>query len=120
MQAIVLVGSLQSVAATLPHDGVSLTREIPRVLARTCLMSFALLVPLSLMIGVRSTFGIVGPLYRFRVYLGRIAAGERPGPCRIRKTDDLHDLCDAINRAVEPLQGQASAKSDDLPQRKSA
>lgn len=53
--------------------------------------------------GVASTHKIVGPLYRFRVYLTALARGESPEPCRIRKDDELQDLCELLNRATEPL-----------------
>jgi hypothetical protein len=62
-----------------------------------------MLVPLTLLVGITSTHKVVGPLYRFRVYLTQLAAGERPAPCRIRQNDELQDLCELLNRATQPL-----------------
>ncbi|MFT4540759.1 MAG: hypothetical protein ACI835_003217 [Planctomycetota bacterium] len=111
VQSIVIVNSLQSVASELPHDGVALTQHIPNILAKTILFTFALLLPLSFALGVRTTFGIVGPLYRFRNYLGDVASGKRTGRCSIRKADDLHDLCSIINEVVDMIPEQSAQET---------
>jgi hypothetical protein len=103
VQAIVLAFLLQRVADRLPNDGLALQAEAPRVLLYSFLATFALLAPLSLAVGVRTTHPVVGPIYRFRVYLGQLARGERPGPCRIREDDELQDLCALLNEATAPL-----------------
>lgn len=109
VQSIVIVNVIQQVARRLPNDGVELTSELPFILAGTTLLTLILLAPLSLVIGIRSTFPLVGPLYRFRAHLGELAAGRNPGPCRIRKTDELQDLCVLINEAMERIPGQDCA-----------
>lgn len=112
VQSIVIVNVIQQVARRLPNDGVELTSELPFILAGTTLLTLILLAPLSLVIGIRSTFPLVGPLYRFRAHLGELAAGRNPGPCRIRKTDELQDLCVLINEAMERIPGQAGTAAE--------
>jgi len=107
IEGIVLNFVLQRVAHEIPTDGEAVLAQIPGALGFSMLVTFGLLAPLTLILGLQTTFPIVGPLHRIREYLGQIAAGERPGPCRIRQGDELQDLCEAINRAVAPLQGSA-------------
>lgn len=65
--------------------------------------------------GVLVTSRVCGPLYRFRQYLGSVARGEKPADCRIRKNDELQDLCELINAATKPLreQGGEGEEQDD-------
>jgi hypothetical protein len=65
-------------------------------------------LPLTLLVGVLTTFRLVGPIHRFETYLGAIARGEDPGPCKIRVGDELHDLCDQINAAVTTLRARST------------
>lgn len=109
VQAIVIQFVLQRVAARLPHDGNLLQAEIPTVLLISFAVTLLLLAPLSLGIGVMTTFRVVGPLYRFRVFLRQIADGERPGDCRIRQSDELQDFCELLNEATAPLRAAGSA-----------
>jgi len=104
VQTIVLGYVLREVAARLPHDGEAVAERIPGALALGMGATLVLLAPVTLALGVRTTFPIVGPLYRIRQHLGLVVAGERPGPCRIRKGDELQELCALLNRALEPVQ----------------
>jgi hypothetical protein len=112
VQAIVIQFVLQRVAARLPHDGNLLQAEIPTVLMISFAVTLLLLAPLSLGIGVMTTFRVVGPLYRFRVFLRQIADGERPGDCRIRKSDELQDFCELLNEATAPLRAAGYASEE--------
>ena len=64
------------------------------------LITSAILVPASIVFGALVTHRIAGPVYRFECYLTDIAEDSARGPCRIRKGDELHELCAAINRAT--------------------
>ena len=95
--------------------------EIPGALLISFAVAFLLLAPLSLAIGVLTTFRVLGPLYRFRMFLRQVADGTPPGPCKIRKTDELHDFCDLLNEVTEPLRrGQSGADVADEPQSEAA
>jgi hypothetical protein len=112
VQAIVIQFVLQRVAARLPHDGNLLQAEIPTVLLISFAVTLLLLAPLSLGIGVMTTFRVVGPLYRFRMFLRQIADGERPGDCRIRQSDELQDFCELLNEATAPLRAAGAASEE--------
>ena len=76
---------------------------MPRLLYGTLLISFALFLPLMFFVGILVTFRFAGPVYRFKMYLGEVIRGEKPKDCRLRKGDELQDLCAVINQATEPL-----------------
>ena len=87
----------------IPHDGVLLLKYWPEMLRTNLLITVAFLVPVTLSIGVLVTFKIAGPIYKFEWYLGQLAQGVYPGPCKLRENDELWDLCHVLNSAVERL-----------------
>jgi len=68
------------------------------------LVSIGLSIPLAAVVGILYSFKFSGPLYRFQSFFAGLRQGRWDGQCRLRKGDDLHDLCDAINEGVAPLQ----------------
>ncbi|MBN2490552.1 MAG: hypothetical protein JXQ29_06865 [Planctomycetes bacterium] len=121
-QGFGLFFTLDRLAQNLPNDGHIVQMEVASVIQRNCLITLALVAPLSLLVGVLTMFRLVGPLYRFRVYLRQLAGGVDPGPCRIREGDELHDLCKLLNEATEPLREanaqasrRAAARTDATP-----
>ena len=111
--AMVVNRMLVKIAESLPNDGENLLVQLPSVLGWGLMIAAALVIPLTISLGLLATFRIAGPLYRFRVYLGQVARGEEDGPCRIRQSDELHDVCDAINAAVESLKARAGEPAKD-------
>jgi hypothetical protein len=109
VQAVVVSYLLLTVADRLPNDGMALKAEVGGVLAKSLIVTVGLLAPLTIAVGVTATHKVVGPLYRFRVYLGQLAAGERPAPCRIRDDDELQDFCELLNEATKPLRDDAAS-----------
>jgi len=103
VQALVVSHLLLGVADRLPNDGLELKAELLGILTSGLTSTLLLLTPLTLVVGIAATHKIVGPLYRFRVYLTELAAGTQPEPCRIRKDDELQDFCALLNLATEPL-----------------
>jgi signal peptidase II len=103
MQLLMVALALSEVANALPSGNGALQEAIPDLLTRVFLMSALAFLPLILLVGVTATFRIAGPIYRFEQYLRAVAAGTESGPCRIRKGDELHELCEIINAATEPL-----------------
>jgi hypothetical protein len=103
VQALVVSYLLLLMADRLPNDGIELKGELIGLLARSLTFTMLLLTPLTLAVGIASTHKVVGPLYRFRVYLTQLVQGERPQPCKIRQDDELQDFCALLNQATEPL-----------------
>jgi hypothetical protein len=102
-QLVVLNFMLSRAATALPSDGGALLAMIPRVLFDTFLITAGMLIPFTLIVGIRSTFTIIGPLYRFRVFLKQVGRGQQSEPCRIREGDELQDLCALLNDVTLPL-----------------
>ncbi len=107
LQYLLLAQQLTELAERLPSDASILTAETPALLGAVLFVSFLILLPVTIVVGVLLTFRIAGPIYRFEQHLGAIARGENPGTCYIRKGDDLVELCALINDATQAL-GQAS------------
>jgi hypothetical protein len=81
-------------------------REVMPVLLKAFLISMAILIPTTLVVGVLATFLVAGPLYRFEIFLNSIRNGERPSDCRLREGDELQDFCKLLNEATRPLREQ--------------
>ncbi len=97
--------TVSEMALQVPGEGITLSGKVFDVLWRDLFVALALLIPLTVSVGIIVTFRLAGPVYRFENYLRSIAAGENPGPCKIRTGDELQELCTAINLAVDALRG---------------
>lgn len=111
VQAIVLGYVLVGIAGQMPSGGETVAASIPGALALGMGLTVLVLAPVTLALGVMTTFPIVGPLYRMRTHLARIVAGERPGRCSIRQGDELQDFCELLNQALEPVQSSAEEQA---------
>lgn len=103
LQFMLFARNLSATAASLPNDGAVLMGEMNRLLAETLLLSFAIGLPVTALVGVLQTFKVAGPIHRFREFLGDVARGEQPEDCRIRRGDELHEFCRILNEATAPL-----------------
>lgn len=118
LQSLVVRHQLGATAAELPNDADELAALLDGALAKALLVALAVLGPLSLGLSMRSLQRLVGPLRRFRGYLASLRAGEKTGPCTIRRGDDLEELCDLLNLATAPLRtGAAPGASAGAPAR---
>jgi len=112
LQYLLLAQQLTELAGKLPSDATVLTAETPSLLATVLMVSFLILLPATVIVGVTLTFRIAGPIYRFEQHLGAIIRGEKPGTCYIRNGDELVELCALINEAVETLEGDAADEAE--------
>lgn len=112
-QALVLSYLLISLASRAPNDQAFLLESIPRALGLGVLITGGLLLPLSIAVGVLTTFPVVGPLYRFRVFMNAVLAGEHPEPCRIRERDEMHEFCELLNEVTETVRAQDQVESEE-------
>lgn len=99
---------LTTAAADLPQDGQILIERTTGISLTILLVSLGVLLPLCFFVGVLVTFRVAGPLYRFEKHLEAIARGVDPGPCRIRKGDDLQDFCATFNAALTRLRDRGA------------
>ena len=61
----------------------------------------ALLVPLTLSVGILVTHTVVGPVYNFERYLEKLDRDGYSRPCKIRDGDEFGELCHFINVIAE-------------------
>lgn len=119
LQFILFATSLSNLASELPSEGPLLLERIPSHTLWVLAVSFLVLMPLTFGVGVIVTFRVAGPLYRFDQHLKAIARGEDPGECRIRKDDELQDLCATLNAAIgvlrkaDPLRAESASSGEE-------
>ena len=113
LQILMFGLTLSDTANALPTGNAALHEAIPGMLVRVFLISVSIFLPLITLVGITTTFRVAGPVYRFETFLRSVAAGEETEPCRIRKADQLHDLCDVINEVTEPLRAKNESSSDE-------
>lgn len=102
IQWLLFSSMLSNAAHKMPIGGDYLLDLVPTLLFRSLFFSLAIALPLTMLVGVHSTFRITGPIYRFESFLKEVIRGKQLGPCKIRKGDLLGDLCELINGATEP------------------
>ncbi|MBI5363200.1 MAG: hypothetical protein HZA53_08475 [Planctomycetes bacterium] len=120
LQFVLLAALLTNFATELPQDGPFLMQELPRMLGWVFLLSVGLCLPLTFCVGVVVTFRLAGPLYRMEKHLKAFARGEDPGECRLRKGDELQDLCASLNAATKALRARGTAARSDAERRSEA
>jgi len=110
-QVVLLNISLLNLTEDLGVQTTDVITRFSAILMRNLLITLGVLVPFMFVFGILITHRIAGPVYKFERYLESIARGEEHGDCRLRKNDELHDLCDRLNAAVHALK-QRPAEAD--------
>jgi hypothetical protein len=106
LQFVLFAATISALAAELPQDGPLLVERIPSYTLTVFAISVCVLFPLTMTIGILTTFRVAGPLFRFEQHLKAIARGEDPGECRIRKGDQLQEFCASFNEALVAMRRQ--------------
>lgn len=115
-QATLTGYTLTRAAVDLPSEGPLILEQLPRMLTINLACTAVVLVPLMLVVAGFVTNRIAGPLRGFERYFTALANGEKPDPCRIRKGDELQDLCALINRATARLRAENEAPVEPVPE----
>ncbi|MFN0007912.1 MAG: hypothetical protein ACKVXR_08385 [Planctomycetota bacterium] len=100
VQYLVFIQVISQLAAELPDDGAIVMGELPGRLLWVLFGSSALLFPATLYVGVLATRRILGPIYRFEMYLKQMLEGKTTAECKLREGDEFMELCALINRAT--------------------
>lgn len=103
MQSLHVGLRLSELAASIPGGGRHLMALMPELPIEILVVSFGMFMPLTIAVGIIVTFRIAGPVYRFERYLRDVADGKEVRPCKLRKGDQLMELCELINEVTEPL-----------------
>ena len=102
-QFILMANTMSSLALELPGDPATTYDKFVAACLRVMLLSMGVVLPLTLAVGVMTTFRIAGPVHNFKKFLTRVQRGERPEDCRIRAGDEFQDLCELLNDVTAPL-----------------
>lgn len=113
LEALLLASSLTELTSRLPSGGAAIHDELTSMLAGTMVASVLIVCPLTVLVGVLATFRLAGPIHRFEQHLSALARGEDPGPCRLRRGDELQELCVRLNDAVEALRREGRSPQSD-------
>ncbi len=111
-QVVLLNNSMLELSEELAKNGDILLAKTPGLLTRCMLATMGLLIPALTLIGILVTHRIAGPAYRMRCYFQEIeASGEVTYKCKIRKNDELHGMCNLVNKAVQRVQNDLACGS---------
>lgn len=114
MQFMLFQATMSELAASLPTDGGYLVNEMNGTALRVLGISLFVILPLTYVIGVLTTFRIAGPLHRIEMHMESMKKDGYTGPCRIRKGDKLQEFVDKFNEATlslaerDPIQSQGT------------
>lgn len=70
------------------------------------LFRFLLIVPLVILLAIVLSHRIVGPIYRIKKVLDKVAKGDFGLRIRLRRSDELKDLAETINNALESMENK--------------
>ena len=117
-QVVLLNQSMLDLSESMAANGDLLLAQTPAILIRSVLITVCLLVPAMTLVGILVTHRIAGPAYRMRMHLNEIEeTGVIPGPCRIRKDDELQAMCVLLNQAIDRVAGVETATASDKADR---
>ena len=72
-----------------------------RSLVSKFLVTVAVAIPLAAAVGILYSFKFSGPIHRFKLHFQGLRVGRWDQPCRLRDGDNLVDVCDTMNLAVD-------------------
>jgi methyl-accepting chemotaxis protein len=67
------------------------------------LLCLGVAMPLAVAAGIYFSFPFAGPCYRFKKYFEELVTGRWDVRCTLRKKDELMDIADAINGAMDSV-----------------
>lgn len=108
LQALHVGLRLSELSSVLPEGGSHLISLIPELPLEILTVSFGMLLPFTIAVGILITFRIAGPVYRFESYLRAVIDGKETRPCTIRKGDEFGELCELINEATADMRAEKS------------
>ncbi len=111
LEYTLLVRSVLHIAESLPHDRQVLIAHASSSLGWVLAATTGLVLPVLILVALMVSHRFCGPIYRFQVYLSAVAAGTERGECRLRKGDDLQELCDLINKTTAAARQSTAAAS---------
>ncbi|MEM7166359.1 MAG: hypothetical protein AAF581_12905 [Planctomycetota bacterium] len=114
-QFVLLQMALASAAQTAQAADAATPAVSPELLGigrEHLLWSIIVLIPITFLIGIRTTFRLAGPIWKLERHMERLAAGEDPGELYFRKGDEFVALPKLVNDAVARVQQDAAAAGE--------
>jgi hypothetical protein len=102
LQFVLVFSRLSDLAVDLPSDPAAAFDELTVAYVQIALLSLGIVLPLAVAVGVLATFRIAGPVVRISSFLESVVRGEKPADCRLRRGDELQELCQLVNDATAP------------------
>lgn len=102
-QVVLVNNGLLQIARSAPSGGDIILKEARGMMLQNTAWTLGAMIPLMTCIGIVLTHRVAGPAYRMKQHCLAIAAGEPVKKCSIREHDELQDLCNALNAAIEHL-----------------
>ncbi|MFT7669120.1 MAG: hypothetical protein ACI8X5_001820 [Planctomycetota bacterium] len=110
MQFILFQTALTKFAVSLPNDSSLVMDAQSAILPGIFGVTLLVIMPLTYLVGVLTTFRIAGPVYRLKMYLRSIREDGYQGPCKLRDGDKLVALAAEVSATVAHLVDQTSTE----------
>jgi methyl-accepting chemotaxis protein len=94
-----------------PQSVESVYDLFSKLLLATVGISLLLTIPLSIWMGVAFSFHFCGPIHRIKLYFEELLQGRWDSVLNFRKTDDLQDIKDVINRFMDSARERVNAQA---------
>ena len=111
LQFLLFVWALSALSQDLPQDGLLLLEATPALVLRATFITLVVMLPLIAGVGILVTFRVAGPVHRLEAFLSASLRGEKPADCRLRRGDELQELCALINQATATLRRAENAST---------
>lgn len=108
-QFVLFVSVMSETLQRVPGAFADHFTEVTGAYQRVFLISLCVVLPLTALVGVLTTFRVVGPLFNISRFLRRTLSGEKPEDCRLRGGDEYQELCELVNQVTAPLRTGAPA-----------
>jgi hypothetical protein len=106
---LLALASLERNPATTVDGLLDQTRG---AILRQLFLSAGLAVPLAVWVGAIHAFRFCGPIFSFRRYFQGLCEGRWDQPCTLRAGDDLQDVKESINKALDAVRGRLLSQQD--------
>ncbi len=113
LQYFVLAERMSAIGLDLPNDSQVFFGSLTGELLKAFLATLGIALSVTMVTGILLTHRIAGPAYRFDKFLNAVMRGEHPDECRIRKNDELQDLCTLLNRVTAEMRAKSEKADDD-------
>lgn len=104
------LAGMASLASRYPDSSLAqaLIEEFKGATMQKFLLSVGMAIPLAASVGVLYSFKFCGPIFRFKQFFLNMTK-RWDEPLRLRKGDDLQDVCEAINTGVGSMRARLRA-----------